>query len=125
MKNRFVLLVDDDRGVRESLGGALRSVGYAVTLASSGKEALELLHDTDFGLALFDLDAPAGNGWETFEQARKARPLLPLVLVTAHPGHRMRAVHEERVAVLEKPLDIPTLLEAMNKIVAQETNANR
>ena len=69
-----VLLVIEDREVRESLGRALRSEDYAVTFASSSVEALDRLGSGAFDLTVLDLDMPAFNGWDTFKRIRTGSP---------------------------------------------------
>ena len=120
-----MLLVDNDRGVREALGCALQSFDYTVALASSEAEALNFLRDRDFDVAFFDLEMPLADGWETFAQIRNLKPLLPIILVTGRSDHRLRAVREENIAVLEKPFDIPSLLEALDTIHAEKVKTHR
>jgi CheY-like chemotaxis protein len=71
-----VLVVDDDTDLRESLGDVLRGEGYAVTLASNGREALDLLPGLNRPCAvLLDMAMPVMNGTE-FYRAMRAVPAL-------------------------------------------------
>jgi CheY-like chemotaxis protein len=110
-----VLVVEDDRDIRECMADALEMEGYAVSSASHGREALEKLHGgLRPDLILLDLLMPIMSGWE-FRQAQLADPLLsgiPVVIVSASaPGSARPDRH------LPKPFGIDELL----AIVAQLT----
>ncbi len=115
-----VLLVDDDASVVAALGGMLRSEGYEVIQAFDGREALQHFRasgGTD--LALLDLCMPVKGGWDTFEQLTTINPLLPIIVITARPGQYPMAVAAGVAALMEKPLDIPLLLETMRKLLGE------
>ena len=118
MKQR-ILLADDDRGVRESLAAALRSNDYVVLPAKDGQEALDMVSATEVDLVLLDLNMPVKNGWDTFEQLTREHPLVPVIIVTARPNQLFTAVGAGVGALLEKPLDIPTLLRAITRLLAE------
>jgi DNA-binding response OmpR family regulator len=109
MKPRL-LLVDDDPTVREMIGRVLTEAGYLVLLAANGQEALELAAATEVDLVLLDLNMPVKNGWDTFERLTTANPLLPIIIITARPNQLFPALASGVGALMEKPLDFPTLL---------------
>src|SRR4051812_11197383 len=81
-----LLLVEDDKAIRESLGEALRDHGFDVATAANGCEALGLLRSTPRPAAiLLDLMMPVMDGWD-FRQEQLADSVLrdvPVVVVTA------------------------------------------
>ena len=84
-----VLVVDDDADLRDSLADLLRDEGYAVTLASNGREALDLLPGLQrpCGIVL-DIDMPVMNGRQ-FYQAMRAVPAwadIPIVVLSCEPS---------------------------------------
>lgn len=117
--NRRILLVDDDPGVRESLAAALRSDGFVVVVANDGQQALELATSTPLDLVLLDLNMPVKSGWEAFEELTREHPLVPVIIVTARPNQLFTAVGAGVGALLEKPLDIPTLLRTIKKLLTE------
>ena len=117
--NRRILLVDDDPGVRESLAAALRSDGFVVVVANDGQQALELATSTPLDLVLLDLNMPVKSGWEAFEELTREHPLVPVIIVTARPNQLFTAVGAGVGALLEKPLDIPTLLRTIKRLLAE------
>jgi len=83
---RTVLVIDDDRAVRESVEELLRESGFEVRTAGNGFEALELLgQGLRPSVILLDLVMPTMDGWD-FRQAQLSDPSLkdiPTILTTA------------------------------------------
>ncbi|MDQ2658810.1 MAG: response regulator [Verrucomicrobiota bacterium] len=128
MKKR-VLLVDDDFAVLAGLAGVLVSEGYDVVHAADGAEALvKFRAEDDFDIVLLDLNMPKKNGWETFAEISAIHPLVPVIVITARPDQYGNAVAAGVGALMEKPLDLPILLQQMEALVhepAQERLARR
>ncbi len=118
-RRKRVLLVDDDPTVRDSLYDVLVAEGYGVIPAGNGLQAVDLAQRLPCDLVLLDLNMPLMNGWDTFEQLTREHPILPVVIITARPNQVFTAASAGAAALLEKPLDIPTLLEAMQKLLAE------
>jgi two-component system response regulator ResD len=111
--------VDDDATVRDSLNDVLQSEGYLVIPAENGQQALDLANESSVDLVLLDLNMPVKNGWDTFEQLTREHPLIPIIIVTARPNQLFTAINAGVGALLEKPMDIPTLLRTMDKLLAE------
>ncbi|MBC7316914.1 MAG: response regulator, partial [Chloroflexi bacterium] len=77
-----VLVVDDEPVVRELLKRLLERLGQVVTLVSSGREALTLLHEGSFDLLVTDLGMPDISGRQVAHEARALHPDLPIILTT-------------------------------------------
>jgi DNA-binding response OmpR family regulator len=116
-----LLLADDDATVRASLTDLLTMEGYVVIPARDGQHALELAASTEFDLVLLDLNMPVKNGWDTFEHLTSKHPLLPVVIITARPNQWFTAIGAGVGALLEKPMDIPTLLRTIRRLLAEPT----
>ena len=114
-----ILLVDDDPTVRDSLNDVLVSEGYFVILAENGQQALDLANKSSVDLILLDLNMPVKNGWDTFEQLTREHPLIPIIITTARPNQLFTALSAGAGALLEKPMDIPTLLRTMEKLLVE------
>lgn len=114
-----ILLADDDAGVRGSLSNVLVSEGYVVIPAHDGQQALELAASDQIDLVLLDLNMPVKNGWDTFEQLSRDHPLLPVIIVTARPNQLFTAIGAGAGALLEKPMDISTLLRTVKRLLAE------
>jgi CheY-like chemotaxis protein len=112
-----VLVVEDDRDIRECMADALEMEGYAVMCAGNGREALDQLRRGPRpDLILLDLLMPVMSGWE-FRQAQLADPLLagiPVVIVSASaPGDGARPDRH-----LPKPFGIDELLAVVAQLTA-------
>jgi DNA-binding response OmpR family regulator len=114
---RKLLLVDDDPAVREMLGRILTEEGYAVLPAADGQAALDLSAATAVDLVLLDLNLPVKNGWDTFERLSTDNPLVPIVIITARPNQLFPALASGVGALMEKPLDLPKLLEIIRSLL--------
>jgi CheY-like chemotaxis protein len=121
---KHILLVDDDPTVRDSLSNVLVTEGYSVIPAKNGQQALDLANQLPADLVLLDLCMPVMNGWDTFERLTAEHPLLPVIIATARPNQLFTAVSAGAGALLEKPMDIPTLLRAI-KLLLLETAEQR
>lgn len=116
---KCILLADDDPGVRNSLAGVLLTEGYVVILAGDGQQALELATSKQVDLVLLDLNMPVKNGWDTFERLTAENPLLPVIIITARPNQLFTALGAGVGALLEKPVEIPTLLKTIQELFAE------
>lgn len=115
-----LLLADDDRGIRESLGKLLRGVGYEVLDASHGGQVLEMVFNEPFDLLLLDLNMPEMDGWETLARVAHLRPALSIVVITAQPNQRDWLARGGAHALMEKPLDLPLLLQTMQDLLSEQ-----
>src|SRR5256884_8340920 len=112
-----ILLVDDDPTVRDSLNDVLLSRGYSVIPAENGQQALDLANESSVDLVLLDLNMPVKNGWDTYEQLTREHPLIPVIIATARPNQLFTAIHPGAGALLEEPMDIPTVLRTIEKLL--------
>ena len=82
---RRILVVDDDRLIRELLGDALRDQGFEVALAASGEAAVcELSRGAAFDLLLTDLSMRGMDGLELLERIKREHTQTDVVILTGH-----------------------------------------
>ena len=114
MRNRAVLVVDDHTDSRELTTECLRVLGFEVTEASNGADAVTCVELHRPAVVLMDLSMPGLiDGWEATRMIRaKGQSAAPVIIaVTAHafrPYHDM-ALHAGCRAVVLKPVDFPAL----------------
>lgn len=99
MPTRKILIVEDDEAIRRGLADALRFGGYEPWEAGTFQEAMKSAVRSPCDLMLLDLVLPGGDGLTVLAEARKARPTLPVIIVTS------RGQEEERVAGLKLGAD--------------------
>lgn len=110
---KTILVVEDDKDIRDMLAFALEVEGYDVARAANGKEGLDLLPNMSGPcLILLDMMMPVMNGWEFLRAMRKDDILavIPIVIVSAFSE---QLLDEDVQSVMKKPID----LEALYKIV--------
>jgi two-component system, NtrC family, response regulator HydG len=114
---KCILLVDDDRDMRELVRELLIEDGYMVVTAANGFAALKVLKTFHVDLLLSDLQMPDMDGIDLIRRARNANPMLVGVLLTAaltdDPDAMMRRAGAS--AFLVKPAD----LEHLGTIIGQ------
>lgn len=79
-----VLLIDDEKGIREAMGSFLRSQGHTVRTASSGEEGLWLQEEHPADLVITDLKMPGLSGIEVLRRVREGWPEVEVILVTGY-----------------------------------------
>jgi signal transduction histidine kinase/ActR/RegA family two-component response regulator len=114
-----ILLVDDERMLREMLRMVLDLSGFQVLEAEDGTSALARLaeHRAEIRAILLDVQLPGElNGVETLERIRALDAHLPVILYTGFAGDDELAYMRQLTVddVLSKPVDIPALLEKLN-----------
>jgi two-component system, OmpR family, response regulator MprA len=122
-----VLVVDDERAVRESLRRALELEGYDVELAADGRKALDRLEaGPDPDAVILDVLMPEVDGLEVCAELRRSGSRLPVLMLTA------RAEVENRVAGLDagaddyvtKPFALEELLARLRALLRRTTNGS-
>ncbi|MGC3959720.1 MAG: response regulator [Verrucomicrobiota bacterium] len=114
-----VLVVDDDRSVRESVSKVLRAEGYQAVTAADGPAALQQFDAHDIDLLVLDLGLPIKNGWDVFEQITAENPFVPVIIITGQVEQYDVAVAAGAGALMEKPLDALQLLHTIREMMAE------
>ena len=115
-----ILIVDDEKNIRATLGRGLRLEGYATLEAANGEEALRFVEADGVDLILLDLQMPVLDGFQFLERLRAAGRSVPVIVLTAHGSidKAVRAVHLGAHDFIEKP-------PAMGRILLTVDNALR
>jgi two-component system, OmpR family, alkaline phosphatase synthesis response regulator PhoP len=96
---KTVLVVEDDAAIRRGLVDSLQFAGYTVIACADGREGLDTALAAQLDLAILDVVLPHKDGFEILREVRKARPSLPVILVTA------RGAEPDRVHGLQSGAD--------------------
>jgi two-component system response regulator RegX3 len=94
-----ILIVEDERPLREGLADLLQAAGHEVEAVEDGRSGLERGTHGDFDLLLLDLMLPGMDGLEVCRRLRQSRPELPILMLTA------RGSEDDKVAGLEAGAD--------------------
>ncbi len=116
-----ILLVEDDRSLRQTVTEFLRAHSYEVTASADGASALEVLQHEAVDIVITDLMMPGMHGGELLKQVRATFPDVPVIAVTAF-GSVEGAVALTRAGAadyLTKPFRTKNLLESVNRVLEE------
>lgn len=122
--NFGILIVDDEPGIRRSLGESLAEEGYLICTSESGEAALKVLQGPEgdgIHLVLLDVWLPGMDGLETLQRIKTLRSELPVVMISGH-GSIETALQSTRLGAydfIEKPVDLDRLLLVMSNALKQ------
>ena len=114
-----ILLVDDEIRFGETLKQILSHYGYQVTIATCGHEAVDLLNNHVFDLALLDLELPDMYGYDVIDSVKENNRFLVAIMLTGN-GSMETAIQALRKGVydyLKKPIDSDLLLRTIEKAI--------
>src|SRR5256712_11618715 len=114
-----ILIVDDERGIRDTLGAVLRDEGFVADAVASGEECLKAIERRAYGCVLLDVWLPGIDGLETLRQLRQSNRDAAVVIISGH-GNIETAVRGTKLGAfdfIEKPLSIErTVLTVRNAL---------
>ncbi|MBM9529352.1 sigma-54-dependent Fis family transcriptional regulator [Desulfoprunum benzoelyticum] len=118
-----ILVVDDERSMRDFLKILLQKEGYAVTTAPNGENALDCLHDQEFGLVITDIRMPGMGGLELLEAVKDHNPELPVIMITAFasPDDAVVAMKNGAFDYISKPFNV----DEIKSVIESATRKNR
>ena len=106
-----ILIIDDEKNIREGLGAALEMDGYTVFLAADGKQGLEILERGDIDLVITDLKMPEVSGEEILAKVTGETPGIPVIVLTGHGtiDSAVDAMRKGAYDFLTKPVNLDRL----------------
>ncbi len=111
-----ILLVDDQRPVRDAVNLLLGLDGHAVVGAASGAEALALFKPGHFDLVITDFEMPQMRGDELATRIKQVSPSQPILMITAY-AERLGDAGNPVDAVLNKPFQLEDLRRAIVELL--------
>jgi len=118
-----IYIIDDDKGMRDSLTWLVKSVGYQACAFENAESFLNNIPDNKLGCIITDIRMPGLSGLALYKKLQKIQFQLPVIIITGH-GDISIAVNALKV---EKPFSDEVILESirlavMHKIVAGMSN---
>ena len=123
MKNKTILLVDDEAIIRKTLAGKLSDEGYMVLTADGGASALAFLATTKINLVITDLMMEGMNGIQILGEVKAQSPETAVIILTGY-GDLTSAIDALRLGAddyLLKPCDLDELLFRMEKCLEKQS----
>lgn len=125
IKKTNVLIVDDEKDVRESLQRMLERQEYRVFIAGDGEEALKIGQERNIDIALVDIVMPKMDGIEFLRQVRHFNPKMEVIMMTGQSTVErcVKAIEYGASSYLLKPVWFNDILDAISK--AEKTIKNK
>jgi DNA-binding response OmpR family regulator len=119
MERPRILVVEDDRSIREGIADALAFHGYSVVQAERGDIGIEKALHGDCALVLLDLVLPVADGLAVLREIRKAKPTLPVIVLTARgeENDRVRGLQSGADDYVVKPFSVRELLARVDAVL--------
>ena len=126
MAGEKILIVDDEKNMRELLKDFFEEEGYSIVLAEDGQQALEVIDET-IDMVISDNRMPQMQGMELMVQIKKSYPDTPVIIITAFttPKLAVEAYKMGASSYLTKPFNPEELLAKMKEIFRQKRMAHR
>ena len=121
-----VVVVDDDRDVRESIAAAFRAEGADVREIGDGNGAVRACHDDLPDLVILDMMLPGRSGFLALEKIKGYEDAPYVIMVTANEGKRHQA-YAEQIGVdgyMQKPVPLERLLDQAVELLAEDLDEN-
>ena len=116
-ENARIIIIDDDKSIRQVLKTILEEEGYAVDTADTGKEAVLKTNEKVYNLALIDMRLPDIEGIDLILKIKDTTPRMRKIIVTGYPTiqNAMEAVNRQADAFILKPFDVERVLQTIRE----------
>ena len=113
-----ILVADDEESMRWVLSKALKRKGFEVDLAPDGRQALELVKDNCYDLAILDIKMPGINGLDLLDKIRELKSDLLVVIMTAEASMKnaVEAMKRGAYDYITKPFDLDVIDAIIEKV---------
>ena len=113
-----LLVVDDLKSSRLTLGGILEDEGYNVVLAENGYQAIEAAKQIPFNLIFMDIKMPEINGVQTFCEVKKFNPQATVIMMTSYSVEDLvrKAISQGAYTCIYKPFNVEEILTLVGEI---------
>lgn len=123
INGKSILVIDDDAALLRALSKVLSGEGAVVASANWADEVMERLAEKQggFDLIITDLRMPILNGQSILGAVKSALPRMPVIVITAFGSPELEAecLDKGAAAFLEKPIDTPELLAAIERVLSR------
>ncbi len=118
-----ILVIDDERSIRNTLKDILQYEKYEVDLAEDGARGLDLMSKNEYDIALCDIKMPGMDGIEVLEKIQSTYPDTPVVMISGHGNidTAVESIKKGAYDYIEKPLDLNRLLITIRNAMDKST----
>lgn len=118
-----ILIIDDERAIRKTLGEILSYEGYKIEEAADGEEGLKKFTATTYDVVLCDIKMPKMDGIEFLEKAREINSDVPIIVISGHGNIEtaVEAVKKGAFDYISKPPDLNRMLITLRNALDKQT----
>jgi two-component system, NtrC family, nitrogen regulation response regulator NtrX len=118
-----ILIIDDERAIRKTLGEILSYEGYKIEEAADGEEGLKKFSEKTYDVVICDIKMPKVDGIEFLEKAREINADVPVIMVSGHGNidTAVEAVKKGAFDYVSKPPDLNRLLITLRNALDRQT----
>jgi CheY-like chemotaxis protein len=126
-ENGHILVIEDEKNIREILEEILSSAGHTVTQAENGEEGIELFKNCKMDLVITDLGMPGLSGWEVADRIKTINPHTPVILSTGWGVKYNPSDHQKENVdrILSKPFNMQQILSLIGELLAQKKELSK
>lgn len=119
---KSILVIDDDRLIRQTFKNHLQSDGFEVHLAADGEEGVQLFKEAGPNLVILDIHLPGMDGLEVLRQVREIDPKAYVIMITAFDDMQttVEAIKQGAFEYICKPIDYDELLLSIRKAIRMQ-----
>ena len=122
MSAGHILVLDDDRGMCETIGDVLEQRGYVVQIATEARAGLEIAATSSIEAAIVDITLPDMSGFDVLHGIRKVLPTTEVIFITGHASltTAIQAINGLAFAYIVKPFEMSHLLMTVEQAVRKQ-----
>jgi DNA-binding NtrC family response regulator len=107
-----ILVVDDEKSIRNTMKDILQYEGYEVALAEKGSDALDVAESNNFDVIFCDIKMPEMDGVEILDKLQEKHPEIPVIMISGHGtiDAVVECIKKGAYDFIEKPLDLNRVL---------------
>ena len=113
-----ILVVNDEKGIRQILGDMLKDRGYNIFTVEDGYKAIEKVKEISFAITFLDVRMPGIDGVQTLKEIKKISPDMRVVMMTGYPDKNLEkeAIKQGAYTVIYKPFDMKQVIAIVEKL---------
>lgn len=122
MGKTSILVVDDLRSIRLTLGGILEDKGHDVVTVENGYQAIEAVRKRHFDVIFMDIEMPGIDGVQTFREVRKIDSKTAVIMMTAYSVEDLvkEALEEGAYAIVYKPFEVDRIIAIIEELLHEK-----
>ena len=122
MENK-ILIIDDEKRIRDILTDILKLKGYRVLNAKDGIEGVTILRENEIDAVLLDFSLPGKNGLEILLEIQNINAVIPVIIITAYGSvpNAVEAIKKGAYDFVEKPLDAEKILVILKNAIEKHS----